>query len=143
MSDQNKDAARRWFDAWNTGELDLLDEIVAPDAVDHDRYNPNASGGLEGAKRTVAMYREAFPDIAFTVDDVIAEGDKVVVRWTATGTHQGEIMGIPATGNKSTVSGIGIDRFEDGKIVEAWNAWDTLGMMQNIGALPQQEAASA
>ncbi|MEK6230088.1 MAG: ester cyclase [Actinomycetota bacterium] len=143
MSDQNKDAARRWFDAWNTGELDLLDEIVAPDAVDHDRYNPNASDGLEGAKRTVAMYREAFPDIAFTVDDVIAEGDKVVVRWTATGTHQGEIMGIPATGNKSTVSGIGIDRFEDGKIVEAWNAWDTLGMMQNIGALPQQEAAPA
>lgn len=143
MSDQHKDAARRFYDAWNTGEFDILDEIVAPDAVDHDRYNPNASDGLEGTKRTVAMYRDAFPDLAFTIDDVIAEGDKVVVRWTATGTHQGEIMGVPASGNKSTVSGIGIDRFEDGKIVEAWNAWDTLGLMQNIGAIPEEQAAPA
>lgn len=143
MSEDNKAAARAFFDAWNTGDLDTLDELVAADAVDHDPYNPFASEGLEGLKKTIAMYREAFPDINMSVEDQIAEGDKVVTRWSATGTHQGEIMGFAATHNSNTTTGIGIDRFEDGKVVEAWNNWDTLGMMQSIGAVPEAQGAEA
>ena len=83
------------------------------------------------------MYREAFPDISFEIGLQVAEGDYVATRWTGTGTHNGPIMGIEPTGNSSTVTGIGIDRIEDGKVVESWNSWDTLGMMQSIGAIPQ------
>ena len=143
MSEQNKAAARKVFEAFNTGDVDSLDEAVAPDSVDHDPYNPHASEGVEGLKKTIAMYRDAFPDLRITIEDQIAEGDKVVTRWTGTGTHQGEVLGIPASGKTSTITGIGIDRFEDGKIVEAWNNWDTLGMLQQIGAIPEPQAAQA
>ena len=143
MSEQNKAAARKVLEAFSTGALDVLDEFVAPDAIDHDAYNPNASDGVEGMKRTIAMYRDAFPDLQMTIEEQIAEGDKVVTRWTAVGTHQGEVMGIPASGKTSTVTGIGIDRFEDGKVVEGWTNWDTLGMMQQIGAIPEPQAAQA
>ena len=143
MSEENKAAVRAMFEAWSTGDLGVVDEIVAPDASDHDPYNPHGGEGAEGLKKTMAMYREAFPDVRFTIEDQIAEGDKVVTRWTATGTHQGELMGAPATGKTSTISGIGIDRFEDGKIVEAWNSWDTLGMFQQLGLVQQAEPAQA
>jgi len=143
MSEQNKAAARKVLEVFSTGDLDVLDEFVAPNAIDHDAYNPHASEGAEGQKKTIAMYRDAFPDLQMTVEDQIAEGDMVATRWTAVGTHQGEVMGIPASGKTTTVTGIGIDRFEDGKIVEAWNNWDTLGMMQQIGAIPEPQTASA
>ena len=84
----------------------------------------------------IGMMRATFPDMVVSTNDMIAEGDKVVSRWTGTGTHQGEFMGIPSTGNKVTVTGIGIDRLVDGKIVEHWEQFDTMGMMQQIGAIP-------
>jgi steroid delta-isomerase-like uncharacterized protein len=143
MSDENKAVARRFLEIFGSGELDALDEVVAPDAVDHDPYNPHADEGLEGAKRTIAMYREAFPDLSFQIDDQIAEGDKVVTRWTGTGTHEGALMGVEPTGNRSSTTGIGIDRIEDGKIVESWGNWDTLGLMQSIGAIPQAAGTQA
>lgn len=143
MSESNKATARRVFEAWESGDLDALDEVVAADSVDHDPYNPNGRDGLEGFKRTIAMYREAFPDVRFTIEDQVAEGDKVVTRWTARGTHEGELMGFAATGTQSELTGIGIDRFEDGKIVEVWGNWDTLAMMQNIGAIPEPQASQA
>ena len=144
MSEENKAAARKVLEAFGTGDVDSLDDVLAANAVDHDPYNPHGSQGADGLKKQIAMYREAFPDLRMTIEDVIAEGDKVVVRWTAVGTHEGEVMGIPASGKTSTVTGIGIDRFEDGKIVEGWTNWDTLGMLQQIGALPApQEAARA
>jgi steroid delta-isomerase-like uncharacterized protein len=143
MSEQNKATARRALEVFNSGDLDALDEIIGADAVDHDTQNPNADvHGPEGSRRTISMYRAAFPDLRMTVDDQIAEGDKVVTRWTAVGTQEGDLPGLPATHNKSTVTGIGIDRFEDGKIVEAWTNWDTLGMMQQLGAVPAAAAAS-
>jgi len=141
MSDQNKAAARRVFEAWEQGDLDALDDLVAADAIDHDPYNPHANEGREGFKKTIAMYREAFPDLHFEIEDQIAEGDKVVTRWAGTGTHEGTLMGMEPTGTRATTRGIGIDRFEDGKIVESWNSWDTLGMMQNIGAIPEPQTA--
>jgi steroid delta-isomerase-like uncharacterized protein len=143
MSEQNKAVARQALEVFGSGDLDALDELIAADAVDHDSQNPNAHiHGPEGSKRTISMYRTAFPDLRMKVEDQIAEGDKVVTRWTAIGTHGGDLPGLPASGNKSTVTGIAIDRFEDGKIVEAWNNWDTLGMMQQLGAVPAGAAAS-
>jgi steroid delta-isomerase-like uncharacterized protein len=143
MSEENKALARRFFEAFETGDVDSLDEFVAEDSVDHDPQNPFSGEGREGAKKTIAMYRQAFPDISFEVEFQVAEGDYVVSRWVGTGTHEGELMGVPASHNKSTVTGVGIDRIQDGKIVETWNNWDTLGLLQNIGAIPQAEAARA
>jgi steroid delta-isomerase-like uncharacterized protein len=137
MSEQNKAVARKVLELFGSGDLDALDELISADAVDHDTQNPNRDvHGPEGSKRTISMYRAAFPDLRMVVEDQIAEDDKVVTRWTAIGTHDGDLPGLPASGNKSTVTGIGIDRFEDGKVVEAWNNWDTLGMLQQLGAMP-------
>ena len=142
MSEQNKATAKRFYDAWTSGELDAFDEIIAPNYQDHDTQNPNASTpGPAGAKRTAEMYRAAFSDSHFEIEQQLADGDYVSTRWTATGTQDGELMGMPASGKQVAVSGITIDRFEDGKIVEGWTNWDTLGMMQQLGVVP--EAAQA
>src|SRR4051812_24750928 len=130
MSDQNKAVVRRFFQAWEQGDLDALDELMAPDGIDHDAYNPHGSEGLEGAKKTIEMYRQAFPDVQFTVEQQVADGDVVATRWSARGTHQGELMGTPATGQTVSITGITIDRFEDDKMIESWGNWDTLGMFQ-------------
>jgi steroid delta-isomerase-like uncharacterized protein len=143
MSDENKAVARRFFEAFNSGEVDALDDVVAEDAIDHDAYNPFASDGREGAKKLIAMYRDAFPDLTMTVDDQIAEGDKVATMWHAEGTHEGELMGFAGTGNRTTTRGIAVDRIEDGRVVEAWGQWDVLHLMQVIGAVPAGETAAA
>lgn len=101
------------------------------------------SSDAEGAKRFVEMYRNAFPDLRITVEDLVAEGDKVLTCWTARGTHQGEFMGIPPSGNRVEFTGISIDRIEGGKFVESWSNYDALGMMQQIGAVPSVEQAQA
>ena len=143
MSEQNKAMSRRGVELIAKGDLDEIDSFVSADAVDHDTQNPNAGiHGPEGYKLSAAMYRAAFPDLQMTVEDQIAEGDKVVTRWTGTGTHDGDLPGFPATGRTSTVTGIGIDRYEGGMIVETWGNWDTLGMMQQLGAIPEAAAAS-
>jgi steroid delta-isomerase-like uncharacterized protein len=141
LSEQNKAFARTVFDVWSSGSLDRLDEIVAPGVIHHDRYDPHAAHGLEGLKKTIEVNRTAFPDLQLTVEDQIAEGDKVATRWQATMTHQGELMGTPATGRRATLSGITIDRFEAGKIVEAWRSMDMLGLLQGIGALGGNQAS--
>lgn len=141
MSEDNKAVSRRSLEIFAEGNLDALGEVVASDMVDHDPYNPHANEGLEGAKKTIAMYREAFPDVSFEIEDQVAEGDKVVTRWAGTGTHEGTLMGVEPTGKRSTTTGITIDRIEGGKIVESWSSWDTLGMMQNIGAIPEPQGA--
>jgi steroid delta-isomerase-like uncharacterized protein len=137
MSEKNKAIARKALDAFNSGDVDSLDDVISPDAVDHDPQNPfRDTHGPEGAKQTISMYRAAFPDLRIKVEAQIAEGDLVVTRWTSTGTHDGDLPGLPASHNKVAVTGIGIDRIENGKVVEGWNNWDTLGMMQQLGAVP-------
>jgi predicted ester cyclase len=89
------------------------------------------------------MYRNAFPDVLMSVEDQVAEGDKVVTRWIASGTHQGDMMGIAPTGNRVTVAGTSVERIVDGKIEETWDNYDALGMMQQIGAIPSPEEAQA
>ena len=138
MSEQNKARARRALEEiWNQGKLALIEEMTAPNATYHD---PNVPGGQfngpAGVKQFVEIYRAAFPDVSIKVDDQIAEGDKVVTRWTATGTHKGDLMGIAPTNKHATVAGVDIDRFQDGKVVEAWASYDMFGMLQQLGVVP-------
>ena len=136
MSEENKALALRVFEeVWNKGNLDAIDEIYVPDIVDHP-HPPGLPPGVKGTKAFISMYLSAFPDTKMTVDLQIAEGDKVATRWTAQGTHKGELMGIPATGKQVTVTGIGIDRIAGGRIVETWGEFDQMGMMQQLGVVP-------
>ena len=137
-TEQNKAIARRFLEeVFGQGKLAVADEIVAPDHVDHGPSTlPGMPTGPEGSKMVVTIYRNAFPDIHFTIDEQIAEGDKVVTRWTGRGTHKGELAGIPATGKSATVTGVGVDRIVNGKIVESWGIFDQFGMMQQLGIIP-------
>jgi steroid delta-isomerase-like uncharacterized protein len=133
---------RRYFEeAWNQGNLAVLDELVAPDYVNHDPFVPGLPPGPEGLKPIFAGLRAAFADLHYTIDDQLADGDKVATRWTMRGTHTGELMGIPATGKAVTVSGIQIERIVDGKIVEHWRKSDDLGLMQQLGVIPAPAAS--
>ena len=136
MSEQNKALERRLIEeAWNKGNLAVVDELVAPNFVDHTAP-PGLPPGAEGHKAFIKMYREAFPDAHVTIHDILADGDKVIYRWTGSGTHQGTLFGIPATGKKMSVDGITIDRFSESKLVESWNMFDQMGMMQQLGVIP-------
>ena len=135
MSEIYKALYRRMFEEVWAGELDVADEILDPTYVAYG-LGVELPPGPEGFKMFVAAYRSAFPDIVMTIKDQIAEGDKVVTRWTATGTHKGELMGIPATGKEIVVHGVNISRFVGDKLLEAWNSWDGLGMMQQLGVIP-------
>ena len=142
MSEQNKAVARAVFDVFNGADPAELDDVVAAQAIDHDPYNPYREEGREGLKKSIEMYRSAFPDLQFTIEDQIAEGDLVVTRWVGKGTHQGDLMGAPASGKTSEVGGVGIDRIENGQVVEAWGYWDALGMFQQLGLTGEPAAAA-
>jgi steroid delta-isomerase-like uncharacterized protein len=134
-AEDNKATARRWYEeVFNAGNLDLIHELFAPNFVDHDPVNPLP--GLEGVRQVVGMYRGAFPDLHITVEDWVAEGEKVVTRFRAQGTHKGPLMGIPPTEKQVTVTGIDMLGFEHGKISEHWGNRDDLGMLQQLGAVP-------
>jgi steroid delta-isomerase-like uncharacterized protein len=135
MSKQNKTIARRVFeDIQSQGNLALVDEIVAGDYVGHTPLDD--IHGPEGAKQFEEMLYEAFSDYQVTVEDQIAEGDKVVTRWTSRGTHKGEFQGMLPTGKQMTMSGITIFRIANGKLVEGWTNPDLLGVLQQLGAVP-------
>ena len=138
MSEQNKALARRFFlEAFTQGRIELVDELVAPNAV---FYNASVPGGKiigpEGIRAVVQRYRTAFPKLQFAIDDQIAEGDKVVTRWTWTVTHEGPLMGIAPTGKTATLPGIDIDRYQNGKVVEGWASYDMLDMLRQLGVGP-------
>ena len=136
------DASRRLLEeSFNTGNFELIDQFVAPDAINHDPSLPAHMRDLRGPdalRRIVTMYRAAFPDVRMTVDDVIASGDKVVLRWRSEGTHRGELAGLAPTGVHGSATGISIDRWQDGKIVEAWAEWDNMGLARQLGAAPPE-----
>jgi steroid delta-isomerase-like uncharacterized protein len=142
-SETNKTVSRRFFEeVFGKGNLAVADQIIVKDQVNSGPGNPHGLlPGLEGTKQLVTMYRNAFPDVRFTIDEQLAEGDKVMTRWTAHGTHQGELAGIPATGKSSTVTGIAVDRIVNGKIAESWGIFDEFGMMQQLGVIPTPELA--
>jgi steroid delta-isomerase-like uncharacterized protein len=140
MSEQNKHISRRTYEEiWNNGNLGAADELIAGDFVGHSP--PDETHGPEGIKKFATAMRNAFPDLHFTIENMIAEGDKVATLWTASGTHRGEFEGIPPTGTQATVQGITIDRIAGGKVVEGWTNWDALGLLQKLGAILEAEPA--
>lgn len=142
MSAENKALSKRLLDeAFNAGNLAVMDEILADGFVNYDAALPEPGIGIDAAKASVTGYRDAFPDLKITIEEQIAEGGSVTTRWTARGTHQGELMGIPATGKQATVTGITIDRIANGRITESRTNWDALGLLQQIGAIPAMASA--
>ncbi|HZS77724.1 MAG TPA: ester cyclase [Ktedonobacteraceae bacterium] len=135
--EENRNLGRRWAELWNADQsLDVIDEIVDENFVSHGAP-PGLPPGREGVRIWASIFRKAFPDIQSTAEDVIVEGDKVVERFTASGTFNGEFMGIPPTGKSGSTTGINIFRVANGKIVEHWGNSDDLGMMQKMGIIPE------
>ncbi len=138
-AEENKALARRVIEElFNRGNLEAADELIAPDYVLHDPASPEEVRGPEGFKRFVGTFRTAFPDLHVTIEEQIAEGGKMVTRYTVRGTHQGELMGLPASGKRVTIVGAGVTHASGGKFVETWDHYDALGLMRQIGvvALP-------
>lgn len=143
-TEQNKAVCRQVFDDLLVeGKLAAADEVFSSDYLHH---LPSSQGperrGLEAVKEFLSIYRTAFPDLRFAIEHEIAEGDTVVTHWVFRGTHRGDLMGIPPTGKQITVEGATIDRVANGKIVETWDLWDTLGMLQQLGLIPTEEHAA-
>ena len=134
--EDNKALVRRYLEAaWNQGNVGILDELMAPT---YARYMSGQAAPLnrEGQKQRISSFHRAFPDLHLSIEELIAEGDKVVFRVTVRGTQQGMLMGIPPTGKQVAVTAIDIARVADGKIVDHWGQMDTLGLLQQLGALP-------
>jgi steroid delta-isomerase-like uncharacterized protein len=142
MSEENKALARRSWELVSQRNPDAIEEVYTADSVLHE---PDQDlQGVEEAKQYLSSYISAFPDLNVTVEDVIAEGDQVVTRWTLRGTHQGEIEEFgPPTGKQVELEGITIHRIEGGKIVEEWESYDNLSVLQQLGLIPEQEQAEA
>ena len=133
-TEDNKAHVRRGFEAVNQKNLAVYDELLTPDVVFHNAST--TMQGLEAYKQFLSMYMTAFPDLQFTVEDMIAEGDTVVARFTTRGTHQGNLMGIPPTGKQVSGTGMFIDHIVNGKAVEQWFNTDDLGLLQQLGVIP-------
>lgn len=135
----NKQLVARWYEeVYNRGDLAVADAIFAADYVNHEPTAPPGGWprGPEGPKAIVGTYRTAFPDVHFTIDEQLADGDKVVTRWTAHGTQTGPLMGLPPTGKSVAITGISIERVADGEIAETWVNFDLLGLMTQLGFVP-------
>ncbi|WP_338728941.1 ester cyclase [Haladaptatus sp. DJG-WS-42] len=144
-TDQNKELARQYLEAIENhtdGHIDTLEELVADDVVNHtpassDELTPGEQRGIDAFRTHAESVTHAFPDVSFDIHDMLAEDDRVMVRFDLMGTHDGPFMGVEATGKEVTMSGIVVYRFEDGKIVERWSEADLVGVLQQIGAMPE------
>ena len=136
-TEENKAIVRRFLEGiFTQGDPDVVDELAAPGFVVHDPSSEAGDVDAEGVKGSIAWSHGAFPDLRVTIEDQVAEGNKVATRWTVLGTHRGEMMGAAATGNRVTFAGTQTDYISGGKIAESWSNWDTLGMLRQIGAVP-------
>ena len=137
MSAENKAIIRRLYgEVWNGRRLDLIGEIISPSHALHDNNSPDSSIGPEAYKSQVDRFLSGFPDLYFSIDDMVAEDEKLVVSWNIAGTHRGEFMGFPATNKKISVDGITINHIVNGKIIDSYINWDALGMLQQLGVAP-------
>jgi steroid delta-isomerase-like uncharacterized protein len=144
MSEGNRNAVRRLVEeVWNKGNLPVADELFAYSYIHHDASTPDVGRGADSEKKRATLYRTAFPDFRLTIEDMIAEGETVMARWSCRGTHKGDLSGIAATGKPFTISGVSVARFENGKMVEGWVNWDALGLMQQLGVVPELGKAKA
>jgi predicted ester cyclase len=141
-TESNKQLVRRYYDEVHSGRnYDLIDELVAPNFKEHDPL-PGQAEGREGIKQRDQMLAQSL-NIHFTVEDLIAERDMVVVRWRNRGTHIGEFLGIPPTGRDFSIEGINVYRVEDGRLAEGWSVADVFGQMLQLGVIPAPEPAAA
>ena len=141
-TEDNKALVRRFYEeVFNQKNTTAIAEFIDPTFVDHS-LPPGLPGGIEGARQYIGMYMTAFPDLHLTVEDMIAEGDKVVARFTGSGTQQGAYMNIPPTGKQMTATVIDMFRIAGSKFVEHWLEFDALGMMQQLGVIPAPGQAS-
>jgi steroid delta-isomerase-like uncharacterized protein len=144
MSDANKNAVRRLIEeVWNKGNLQVTEELFAPNYIHHDPSTPEVGQGPEGERKRATLYRTAFQDFRLTIEDTIAEGETVVARWTCRGNHKGELNGIAPTGKQFAITGVSVVRFASGKMVEGYVNWDALGLMQQLGVVPELGKAKA
>jgi steroid delta-isomerase-like uncharacterized protein len=136
MSADNKAIVRRLYEeVWNKRKLEIINEIISPS---HALQAPNISGSSIGPvayRRNVSRFLAGYPDLHWTIVDIIAEKDKVVACWTISGTHRGDYMGVPATNKKVSVDGITVHHIANGKIMDSYSNWDALGMMRQLGAV--------
>jgi steroid delta-isomerase-like uncharacterized protein len=141
MSEENIATSKRGLEeAFNRGNLSVIDQDTTEDFVTHDPIAGDQD--RESSKQTIAVYRQAFPDLHITIDEIFAADDRVVIRWSGQGTFENEFMGLKPTGETGDpVRGITIDRYEGGKIAESWTQWDTLTLMRNVGAIPAEAPA--
>jgi steroid delta-isomerase-like uncharacterized protein len=144
MSENNKAIVRRLLEElWNKGNLSLADELFSPNYEHHDASTPDFGRGPESEKKRATLYRTAFPDVRLTIEDIIAEGETVMTRWSCRGTHKGDLRGIAPTGKQVNISGVTIARLANGKFAEGWVNWDALGLMQQLGVVPELGKAKA
>ena len=135
--EENKAIAARFYEVYNQGNMGLIDELFSTDFVGRESNDPSQERhGPEGVKRVVEAFRSAFPDLEGTLEDQTAEDDKVVNRYTGRGTHRGEFLGVAPTGREVELSGVTIFRLSGGEIVEAWDFYDGLGLLRQLGAMP-------
>src|ERR1041384_7007531 len=143
MSDQATAIVRRFFDEMcNERKLNIADELFSVDHVYHDPQTPTGPGP-DGMRQVIAAYQTSFPNAYWQVHETIVAGNDVITRWTGKGTQDEPLMGIPATGRSVNVDGIWIHRVAGNQIVESWNVWDTLGMLQQLGVIPEMAQAEA
>jgi steroid delta-isomerase-like uncharacterized protein len=136
-SEEHKAIAARFYEVYNKGDMELIDELFSPDFVGKDPNDPSLEHrGRKGVKRVVAAFRNAFPDLEGTLEDQTAEDDKVVNRYTGQGTHRGEFLGVAPTGREVELSGVTIFRLRGGKFVVGWDFYDGLGLLRQLGAMP-------
>jgi steroid delta-isomerase-like uncharacterized protein len=138
VSEQNKATIRRAYELINTGNLDAFSEVMSNDIVDHNAA-PGQPAGIQGIRQTIGMFRAAFPDFHVKADDMLTDGNKVMARLTATGTHKGQFMGIPPTGKAFKMEGMEIFRVANGKVVDRWGVLDQMGMMTQLGLIPSSQ----
>jgi steroid delta-isomerase-like uncharacterized protein len=137
MSAQNEAIAQRLIEeVWNGRKLELVDELLAPTFTNHDPSTPDMGTGPEAYKTLVKLYTTAFPDLRFSIEEMIANEGTVVTRWKSSGTHKGDLQGIPPTNQTITVEGVTINHIENGKILDQYVSWDALGMMRQLGVAP-------
>jgi steroid delta-isomerase-like uncharacterized protein len=138
MSEHNKAIVRRLVEElWNKGNLSVADELFAPNYEHHDASTLDFGRGPESEKKRATLYRTAFPDVRLMIEDIIAEGEIVMTRWSCRGTHKGDLSGIAPTGKQITITGVTIARLANGKLAEGWVNWDALGLMQQLGVVPE------
>ena len=138
-AEESKAVMRRFWEVWERGDIDRLDELLAPDYVNHTLAAPDLPPGPEGVKEVVSMFRSGMPDLRVVIEDMIAEDDRVATRYALEGTHGGDLFGVAPTGRHLTIKSMTVERLSEGKIVEHWRVTDELDMMRQLGAMGAPE----